>query len=116
MRTPLAFNLPARVLDQIGGQVVEDALQRLVEFQLAATRLGCLRLDFRVGLRRTSERPRCKASRSSRRASKRVVQIGRVVGNFVDQIDELRFERRPLVEQIFRELGKLPRRNNRANA
>ena len=36
-----------------------------------------------------------------------VIEIGGVVGNFVGQIDELRFEWRTLVEQIFGELGKL---------
>ncbi len=35
-----------------------------------------------------------------------VVEIGRVVGDFVDQIDELRFERRPFIEQVFGELRK----------
>ena len=35
-----------------------------------------------------------------------VVQIGGVVGDLVDQIDQLRFERRAFIEQIFGELRK----------
>ena len=45
-----------------------------------------------------------------------VVKIGGVVGDFVHQIDQLRFERRALIEKIFGELREIPRRNNRANA
>jgi len=33
-----------------------------------------------------------------------IVEIGGVVGNFVHAIDELRFERRALIEKIFGEL------------
>ena len=36
-----------------------------------------------------------------------VVEIGCVVSDFVGQIDELRFQRRTLIEQIFGQLGKL---------
>ena len=39
-----------------------------------------------------------------------VIEIGGVVGNFVGQIDELGFERRPLIEQVLRQFGKLLRR------
>ena len=39
-----------------------------------------------------------------------VIEIGGVVGNFVGQIDELGFERRPLVEQVLSQFGKLVRR------
>ena len=45
-----------------------------------------------------------------------VVEVGGVVGNLVDEIDQLRFERRALVEQIFRERPEIPPRSNRANA
>jgi hypothetical protein len=34
-----------------------------------------------------------------------VVEVGGVVGDFVGEVDELSFERRALVEQIFGELG-----------
>src|SRR6266567_4222806 len=34
-----------------------------------------------------------------------VVEIGGVVGDFVGQIDQLGFERRALVEQVFRKFG-----------
>ena len=36
-----------------------------------------------------------------------VVEVCSVVGNFIGQIDELCLKRRTLVEQVFRELGKL---------
>ncbi len=36
-----------------------------------------------------------------------VVEVGGVVGDFIDQVDELGFERRALVEQIFGELGMI---------
>ena len=36
-----------------------------------------------------------------------VVEVGGVVGDFVGQIDELGFERRPLIKQIFSQFGKL---------
>ena len=45
-----------------------------------------------------------------------IVQVGGVVGNFVGQVDELRFERRPLIEQIFGEFGMLFARRSRASA
>ena len=38
---------------------------------------------------------------------KAVIQVGDVVGDFVHEINQLRFERRALVEKIFRQLGKL---------
>ena len=40
---------------------------------------------------------------------KAVVQIGGVVGNFVGQVDELRLQRRPQVQQVLRQLRMLGR-------
>ena len=45
-----------------------------------------------------------------------VVEVGRVVGDLVHQVDQLRFERRAFVEQIFGQLRKFGRGSNRANA
>ena len=47
---------------------------------------------------------------------KAVVEIGGVVGDFVGQIDELRFERRPLVKTDIRRVPDAVSRCNRANA
>ena len=44
-----------------------------------------------------------------------VVEVGGVVGDLVDEIDELRFDRRTLVEQIFRRAREIAPRRNRAN-
>ena len=45
-----------------------------------------------------------------------VVHVGGVVGDFVDEVDELRFERRAQVEKIFGELGILGGGCNRGSA
>src|SRR5258708_15729473 len=37
-----------------------------------------------------------------------IVEVGGVVGNFVGKVDKLRFERRPLIEQILGKLRMLP--------
>ena len=44
-----------------------------------------------------------------------VVEVGGVVGDLVHEINELSFERRALLQQVFGELGEIPPRNNRAN-
>ena len=45
-----------------------------------------------------------------------VVQVGGVVSNLVGQVDELRLQRRPLVEQILGQFGMLLAARNRASA
>ena len=45
-----------------------------------------------------------------------VVEIGGAVSDLVGQVDELRLERRTLVEQIFGEFRMFLRRRNRASA
>ncbi len=38
-----------------------------------------------------------------------IIDVRGVVGNFVDPVDELRFERRPQIQQVFGELRKFRR-------
>ena len=44
-----------------------------------------------------------------------VVEVGGVVADFVGQIDKLSFERRTLVEEIFREFRDVSPGRNRAS-
>src|SRR5579872_3989519 len=99
---------PLRVFDQVGRKTVKNALQRLVKRELRRA----LGMRAHYGFPRlpeyrdiASERLQIEQSRL-----KSIVQIGRVVRNLVHPIDQLRLERRPLIEQIFRELRELFRR------
>ena len=55
------------------------------------------------------------SSAAIRPADKRVVQVGRVVGHLVGQIDQLRFERRAQAGQVRRPAPGLRRARNRAS-
>ena len=103
---PLASTWRRVVLDQVGRKMVENALERFVEFQLAAAAWD------------SGDRPRHRPHRRGHFGAKpieieqsclkTVVEVGGVVGNFVHQIDQLSFERRPLVQQIFGESRERP--------
>ena len=91
----------------------ENLLQRLIEFQFAAA-LRIAAIDFSVG--RVEHRHfRAQQIEIEKPRLEPVVQIRGVVSNFVHQIDQLRFQRGPLVQQIFSELGKFAGRIIRAN-
>ena len=88
-------------------KIVEHALGGFVEFQfLRALRVAAL--DFFI---KSREQRHLGANHFDIQHMRfvAVVEVGGVVGDLVDEIDELRFDRRTLVEQIFRERGKLRR-------
>ena len=101
------FHLAARVVDEISREAIEDVFQRFIEFQLprsarmAMLDLGISRIEygnFRAQLLEIEEA-----------RLETIVEIGGVVGDFVDEIDQLGFKRRALVQQILGELGILRR-------
>ena len=92
-----------RVGNQIRDQKIDDLTERLVEFQFC-TRLRVLRLNLFVELAEElvldTERVEVKQI-----GFERVVEVSGVVGDFVDPVDELCFERGAEVEFILGEIG-----------
>ncbi len=95
-------------------ETVEDALQGFVEFQLVG-RVGIDLLDFAVEALEDGDAFADFFQREEM-SFVSVVEVGGVVGDFVGQVDQLGFERRALVEQIFGEFGMFVRRRSRASA
>ena len=94
--------------NEIGCQVIDHAFQRFVELRFAG-RLGiesddprkrlCEKRDLSVQLIEVEKfRFHC------------IVEVGCVVGDFIHAVYQLRFERRPLVQQVFIQLGEFVRR------
>src|SRR6185437_3845764 len=88
--------------NQVVHQRVQHALQRFVEDELFR-RVRIFRQHGRV---EALEKLDSGAGRGERQNSRleAVVEVGGGVGDFVSQVDQLRFERRELVEEI---LGQL---------
>ncbi len=93
-----------RSLNEISGQRIQNALEGFVEdefFTGAAMRGIDLRVDFakkRNFLAQNGE--------IQKLGFESIVDIGRVVGDFIDPVDELRFEGRAQIEEVFGKLGK----------
>lgn len=97
-----------RRFDQIGGESVQRALECFIEFELAAAR-RVRAIHGAIGFREDGD------FIEQRREIKQfgfagVVEVGGVVRDFVNAVDELSFERRAEIEEIFREFRKLQRR------
>ncbi len=90
--------------NEIGGQRIEDALEGFIEFEFF-TRAWVHRVHLRVDF---AEKGNLAAQRGKieQLGLESVVDVRGVVGDFVDPIDELGFERRAEPEKIFAELGK----------
>ena len=99
----------ARVGDEVIDEAVEHLLQGLVEFQLFG-RVGVNLLDFAV---EAFEDRNAVADLIEREqvSFESVIEVGGVVGDFVGQVDELGFQRRALVEQIFGEIRMIVSRS-----
>ena len=82
-------------------ETVQDALQGFVEFQLVGG-VGIDLLDFAIEAFEDGHAFADFVEREQMRFVA-VVEVGGVVGDLVGQVDELGFERRTLVEQIFGE-------------
>ncbi len=94
-----------RVGDQVVDEAVEDAFQGFVEFQLVGG-VGIDLLDFAEKCSKDWDAFADLLEREQM-GFVAVVKVGGVVGDFVGQVDELGFERRALVEQIFGEFRML---------
>ena len=95
----------AGVVDEIGDHAIERAAQGFGEFHPAAA-VGIAAVDVAVEL--SDERNAGEQIVGVDEAGlETVVGIGDVVGNLVDQIDELGLERRAEIEQIFGEVGRI---------
>jgi hypothetical protein len=93
------LNLFSGVIDQVGGQAIEDLLQGFVEFEFGFA-VGIAAINFAVsGVEERDFGAQLFEAHQVRFET--VVEVGGVVGDFVDQVDELGFERRALVEEIF---------------
>src|SRR5579872_2528377 len=93
------IDLRLRVMDQVTDPAVQYPPQYFVELQLFRG-CGIELLDFGKESRKhwhvlSDPVERKKAGLIS------VIQIGGVVGEFISRVDQLRLERRPLVEPIF---------------
>jgi len=90
--------------DEIGGQMVENVAQGFVELEASASRGESA---FGIFVEAIEKRHFAAQGVDVEKAGLEcVVEVRGVVGDFVDPIDELRFERRTEVELIFGELRK----------
>src|ERR1700733_4313717 len=93
------------VVDQVGRQAIENLLERFVEFEFAAA-LGIAAVDLRVCIIEDGHFGAQQFEIEQARFET-VVEVGGVVSDFVNEIDELGFQRRLLVQKIFSERGKI---------
>src|SRR5208282_4949461 len=89
------------VLDQISHPTVEHTFERLIEFQLI-DRVWIDGFDFAVEALKNWN-AFANLLECEQMGFVAVIEVGSAVGNFVGDIDELSFERRTKVEQIFGE-------------
>jgi hypothetical protein len=93
-----------RGLDQIGDQLIENELEGGVEFQLLPPG-GIGGIDLRVGIGK-NRRFLSQGIEIEKLCFPGVIEVRGVVGDFVDPIDELTFERRTELEKILGEMRK----------
>src|SRR6266550_971609 len=82
----------------------EDAFERLVEQEFGA-RTAMRAIDFRVDFTKKRNFP-AQNGKVEELGFEGIVNIRGVVGNFVDPVDELRFNGRAQIEKVFLELRK----------
>src|SRR2546430_15040982 len=93
------------VTDQVSDHVIEQALQRLVELQFFHDTGICV---FGFVVETAKYRNACAYTFEGEQVSfVAIVQVSRVIGNLVRQIDQLSFQRRTLLEHILRKFRKL---------
>ncbi len=97
-----------RIGDEVADQVVDHVTQGFIKFQ-ARTCSGMRRFDPGVDVREKRDFVPQRVQ-IEQIGFERVVEVGGVVGDFVDPVDKLRFEGRTQVEQI---LGQLRMRGGR---
>jgi len=83
-------------LNEVSGEKIEDALKGFVEFQLGPRmRMRGVEFAIEAGEERVAGQDLVDREEAGFQA---VVNVGGVVGDFVNEVDKLRFERRALVE------------------
>src|ERR1700683_2172769 len=92
------------VVDQVGGKAIENLLEGFVEFQFAAA-LGIEPVNFLVGLIEDGHFG-AQQIEIQKAGFEAVVEVGGVVSDFVNEIDELRLQKGLPVQEIFGERGK----------
>src|SRR5271170_2121776 len=98
-------NLFFGVPDQVSNPSVEQAFDRLIEFQLV-DRVRINRFDLGVEVLEDRDAVANLLEREQARFVA-IIEVGRAVGNFIGDIDKLSFERWSKVEQIFGEVREL---------
>ena len=99
------LDLVLQIADQVPHHTIEDPFHCFVELQLLhGLGVGALGIAIKTV---KSGNPSANLLKGEQAGLIAVVEIGCVVRDFVGQIDELRLQRRALIEQIFRQLGKL---------
>src|SRR6202142_3837895 len=94
-----------RIVDQISYPAVEYALERLIEFQLI-DRVRVDRFDFAVEALEDGDAV-ADLVKGEQAGFEAIVEVSGAVGNFVGDIDELSFQGRTTIEQIFGEFREL---------
>ena len=92
------------VFHQVRGEKIEHVLQGFIEFQLGLS-VGVAAVHVLIGCVEEGNFGAQKIE-IDQVGFETVVEVRGVVGDFVHEIDQLRFQRRALVEQIFGELRK----------
>jgi len=90
--------------DQVGSQRIEDVSQDLVEFYSFAS-AGMRGIHLRIEFAKERHFA-AQDGKIEKLGFEGIVEIGGVVSNFIDPVNQLSFERRALIEEIFSELGE----------
>src|SRR5260370_6773155 len=91
-------------LNEISCQSIKNAFEGFVEYEFFAC-TGMRGNDLRITFAKKSDFL-AQHSEIEKLSFEGIVDVRGVVGNFVDPVDELRFERRPQIQQVFGELRK----------
>ena len=102
------------LFDQVGDQLVQHPFERLVELELVAHAAELQLHLAEVAVKNCHPAANLVEFEQLRLIA--IVQVGGVVGNLVGQVDELGFQRRPLLEQVFGQLRVARRASSRASA
>src|SRR6266581_2451694 len=95
---------PVRRVDQIGSKLIEEAFQRLVEFEFFP-RGGMAGVNLRIGFGKKRNFI-AKNFDIEELCFERVIKIRGVIGDFINAIDKLRLKGRTQIQKVFGKLRK----------
>src|SRR5260370_27992029 len=101
---PGGENAPLRSFNKIGGQCIENPFEGFIEYEFF-TRSGMSGIDLRVDFVK-KRNFLAQDGEIEQLGFEGIVDIRGVVSNFIDPVDELRFEGRTQIQKVFHKLRK----------